>query len=287
MSDSTVEVAWRRHRPYVVNLAYHLLGDIGHAEDVAQEAFLRLTRDDAQIDDVRGWLTVVAARLCVDHLRAAGVRRESLREFDGDLEVVSGEPDPADRVTLDDEVSAAMATVLSRLSPAERVAFVLHDVFGMPFEQIAEMVGRPVGTCRQLARRARARFTDDAPQRFGVSDDQHRRVTDAFVAACAQGDLAALASVLDPDVWGVARFLGAAVPPQTNHGRDAVATNLLLHLGRIPTVVSAPLGGPVVLGFRDRKLVVVLELTVRGDAVVKIEASVDTRVGLSAPDAAQ
>src|SRR5690349_17360032 len=115
MSDSTVEAAWRHHRPYLVNLAYHLLGDIGHAEDVAQEAFLRLTGIDiTQIDDVRGWLTVVAARLCVDHIRSAGARREAPREFDDSLDVASDELDPADRITLDDEVGAAMTAVLGR-----------------------------------------------------------------------------------------------------------------------------------------------------------------------------
>ena len=145
MTDSSsVEGAWRRHRPYLVNLAYQMLGDVGEAEDVAQEAFLRLARTDiADIDDIRGWLTVVAGRLCLDQLRSARARHERPDELESVDVVRSAEPDPADRVTLDDEVRAAMLEVLRRLSPGERVAFVLHDVFQMPFEEIAEAVGRP------------------------------------------------------------------------------------------------------------------------------------------------
>jgi RNA polymerase sigma-70 factor (ECF subfamily) len=166
MSDSSsvsataqVADAWRSHRPYLVNLAYQMLGDIGEAEDIAQEAFLRLTRTGhGEIDDVRGWLTVVAGRLCLDQVRSARARHEQPREITA-LETSpplnqSQYPDPADRVTLDDEVREALLEVMRRLSPGERVAFVLHDVFGIPFETIAETVGRPVGTCRQLARRA-------------------------------------------------------------------------------------------------------------------------------------
>src|ERR1700752_3164370 len=156
--------AWRNHRPYLVNLAYQMLGDVGEAEDVAQEAFLRLSRSDAaQIDDVRAWLTVVAGRLCLDQVRSARARHEQSDES-GVLDITPlREADPADRVTLDDEVRTAMLEVLRRLSPGERVAFVLHDIFQMPFEEIAETVGRPVGSCGQLARRARAQVAGASP----------------------------------------------------------------------------------------------------------------------------
>ncbi len=132
MSDTpSVEAAWRSHRPYLVNLAYQMLGDVGEAEDVAQEAFLRLSRTDvAEIDDIRGWLTVVAGRLCLDQLRSARARHEQPEDVESVDVVRSAGPDPADRVTLDDEVREAMLEVLRRLSPGERVAFVLHDVFG-------------------------------------------------------------------------------------------------------------------------------------------------------------
>ena len=182
MSGSpSVEAAWRSHRPYLVNLAYQMLGDVGEAEDIAQESFLRLARTDpSQIEDVRGWLTVVAGRLCLDQVRSARARHER-PDQGGALEASrSNDPDPADRVTLDDEVRTALLEVLRRLSPGERVAFVLHDVFQMPFEEIAETVGRPIGTCRQLARRARAKFTNTSPRLADVTErrasTRHREV---------------------------------------------------------------------------------------------------------------
>jgi RNA polymerase sigma-70 factor, ECF subfamily len=279
--DERVAEAWRSHRPYLVNLAYQMLGDVGEAEDVAQEAFLRLTRTDpAEIDDIRGWLTVVAGRLCLDQARSARARRE----FPGDMaDVEAGAPlhqapyqDPADRVTLDDEVREALLEVLRRLSPGERVAFVLHDVFQVPFEAIAEAVGRPVGTCRQLARRARGKIEVSKPRLTDVTDVEHRQVTEKFITACANGDIKALASVLDPSVWGVATLLAdPAPPPQINYGPDPVATNLLRYLGPGVTLVSGPVGQPVLLGFANRRLFVVIVLTVRNNLVRKIEATVD------------
>src|SRR5262245_48576052 len=146
--DVWVTAAWRDHHAYLVNLAYQMLADVGDAEDVAQEAFLRLSRTDpGEIDDVRGWLTVVAGRLCIDQARSARARREHPGEaaaLEGRPVVnQSAYPDPADRVTLDDEVRDALLEVLRRLSPGERVSFVLHDVFQIPFESIAQAVGRP------------------------------------------------------------------------------------------------------------------------------------------------
>ena len=122
---------------------------------------------------------------------------------------------------------------MRRLSPGERVAFVLHDVFQMPFEEIAETVGRPVGTCRQLARRARAKFADASPRLADVSDAEHQVVTERFITACANGELQALTAVLDPTVWGVGTVLGDfAPPPQVNHGPDDV--------GNEPTALPRP-----------------------------------------------
>jgi RNA polymerase sigma-70 factor, ECF subfamily len=275
MSDSlSVEAAWRSHRAYLVNLAYQMLGDVGAAEDVAQEAFLRLSRAP-QVDDVRAWLTVVAGRLCLDQLRSARVRHEQPDESWALDVLPSREADPADHITLDDEVHTALLEVLRRLSPGERVAFVLHDVFQMPFEEIAETVGRPVGTCRQLARRARAKFSDASPRLSDVSAVEHQLVTEKFITACANGDLDALTAVLDPTVWGVATFLGdPAPPPQINHGRDAVAPNLLRFLSRA-TLVTGPVGEPVVFAFAERRLVAVLVLTVCDNLIHKIEATVD------------
>jgi RNA polymerase sigma-70 factor (ECF subfamily) len=268
---------WQRHRAYVVNLAYQVLGDVGDAEDVAQETFLRLSRaDHDSIDDVRGWLTVVAGRLCLDLVRSARHRYE----LPGDTTLLDSQAhpslEPADRVTLDDQVSAALFQVLRRLSPAERVALVLHDVFKVPFDEIAETVGRPAGTCRQLARRARAKVQLTGPPLEEVSHDEHRAVMEKFISACATGDLAALTAVLDPAVWGAATFLGEpAPPPQFNRGPDAVATNLMRFLGPGTTLVGAPVGQPVLLGYMQRRLFAILALTVRDGRVLKIEASVD------------
>lgn len=270
-----VSEAWRWHRPYLVNLAYQMLGDIGDAEDVAQEAFLRLSRaDGSEIEDVRGWLTVVASRLCLDQVRSARARYE--RPGEVAERPAPGHIDPADRVTLDDEIRTALLEVLRRLSPGERVAFVLHDVFGVPFDSISQTVGRPVGTCRQLARRARTKFHAAQPKLSDVASAEHQLVTEKFITACANGDLEALAGVLDPTVWGVGTILAdPAPPPQINHGPDAVATNLLRYLWPDVTLVSGPVGGPVLLAFSERRLFAVIVLTIRGSRVRKIEAIAD------------
>jgi RNA polymerase sigma-70 factor (ECF subfamily) len=154
------------------------------------------------------------------------------------------------------------------------VAFVLHDVFALPFEEIAETVGRPVGTCRQLARRARAKFTDAAPRPTDVARDEHQRVTEAFIAACSNGDLQALAAVLDPAVWGVGTVLADPTPPpQVNHGPHDVATNLLRYLGPGATVVTGAPGEPVLLAFAEGRLFAVVVLTIRDGRILKIEAT--------------
>ncbi|WP_304442264.1 sigma factor-like helix-turn-helix DNA-binding protein, partial [Mycobacterium sp. E735] len=166
--------------------------------------------------------------------------------------------------------------VLRRLSPGERVAFVLHDVFGVPFDSISETVGRPVGTCRQLARRARAKFVAAQPTTNVVASSEHQLVTEKFITACANGDLGALAAVLDPTVWGVGTILAdPAPPPQINHGPDAVATNLLRYLWPDVTLVSGPVGQPVLLAFSHRRLFAVIVLTIRGSKVAKLEAIAD------------
>ncbi|MDT5343057.1 MAG: polymerase sigma-70 factor, subfamily [Mycobacterium sp.] len=278
-ASDQISEAWRRHRPYLVNLAYQVLGDVGDAEDVAQEAFLRLSRADlSEIEDVRAWLTVVTGRLCLDQVRSARVRYERPVELGSEVAALnqSRRPDPADRVTLDDEIRTALLEVLRRLSPGERVSFVLHDVFGLPFDAIAETVGRPAGTCRQLARRARAKFAVAQPKPGEVSVAEHQVVTEKFITACANGDLDALAAVLDPTVWGVGNVLtDPALPPQINHGPRDVAVNLLRYLGPGVTVVSGPAGQPVLLAFAERRLFAVIVLTVGDQLVTKIEATAD------------
>lgn len=271
--------AWR-HRAYLVDLAFRMLGDVGDAEDVVQEAYVRLSRA-AGVEDVRGWLTVVVSRLCVDHIRSARVRREQLGDAAW-LETAaplgrSAPVDPADRVTLDDEVRIALSVVLQRLGPAERVAFVLHDVFRLPFESIAETLGRPVAACRQLARRARLKVVAARPGSAAVDVAEHRAVTERFMAACANGDLEALVGVLAPDVWGVAELVGSGSPPRTASGPDAVARNLLRYWGSGVTLVSLPVGSaPTLLAFTDRRPIGVITLTVREGLVAKIHVTATT-----------
>ena len=283
-ASAQIAEVWRHHRPYLVNLAYQMLGDVGDAEDVAQEAFLRLSRTDVStIEDVRAWLTVVAGRLCLDQVRSARARYERPDDIGAEAVTLNqpGRLSPADRVTLDDEVRTALLEVLRRLSPGERVSFVLHDVFGVPFDAIAETVGRPVGTCRQLARRARAKIALAQPKpgevsAAGVSMAEHQLVTEKFITACANGDLQALVEVLDPTVWGVGTVLAdPAPPPQINHGPHDVAANLLRYLGPGATVVSGPAGQPVLLAFAERRLFAVIVLTIGDHLVTKIEATAD------------
>jgi RNA polymerase sigma-70 factor, ECF subfamily len=281
MSDSQFAEAWHNHRPYLINLAYQMLGDIGEAEDMVQEAYLRLARADQDaLADIRGWLTVVTGRLCLDRVRSARVRRESptaaIDIQPGSVINQTSEVDPADRLTLDERVGTALLEVLHRLSPGERVAFVLHDVFDIPFETIAETVGRPVGTCRQLARRARAKIHSTQPRIVDGTAVEHQLVIERFINACANGDFQALAAALDPTIWGAATLLGEPAPPQqVNHGIDAVASSLLFFLSPDVTLVSGPVGQPVVLAFAQRRLFAMIALTLRGTRIVKVEATVD------------
>jgi RNA polymerase sigma-70 factor, ECF subfamily len=291
--DEQVVQAWNAHRPYLVDLAFRMLGDIGAAEDVVQDAFSRMLRAPrGQIEDDRGWLIVVTSRLCLDQIRSARVRRERTHDA-SEIEFVSGvEPsagreaaiDPADRVTLDDNVRLALLVVLQRLNPAERVVFVLHDIFGVPFESIAQTVGRPVPSCRQLARRARQKLQDTQDSQGGVKFDigasEHRLATEKFIAACATGDLDGLLEVLAPDAWGDfdmgpgdTRGIGVV------HGAIRVARHLLYYWGPPATLVTHPIGGqPALLGFTGRALTGVLVFSMRGDTIQAVHVIADPRV---------
>ncbi|HEX4223934.1 MAG TPA: sigma-70 family RNA polymerase sigma factor, partial [Pseudonocardiaceae bacterium] len=181
MTGTGFSTSWLAHRGYLVDLAYRMLGDVGAAEDMVQEAFARLARADEEIVDERGWLTVVTSRLCLDQIRSARARHEHPRDtalLEDATPVATSRPvDPADRITLDDQVRQALSVVLQRLGPDERVVFILHDVFATPFDAIAETLGRPVATCRQLARRARKKIEDSA-NGTPVSPIEHRLITE-------------------------------------------------------------------------------------------------------------
>lgn len=280
--------AWTEHRPYLIDLAFRMLGDIGAAEDVVQDAFARLLGTGAEaVDDARGWLIVVTSRLCLDQIRSARMRRERAHdaaeiEFVGPAAVASpalaAPSDPAERVTLDDEVSLAMLAVLQRLSPAERVVFVLHDVFRMPFADIASTVGRAAPTCRQLARRARQKIAaDDGGNRFEVLPAEHRQVTERFIRACNNGDLAGLIALLEPNAWGEVDLGPLAEPLGTARGAERVARNLLHYWGGpVPTLVTHPVGGmPAILGFQGNRLSGVLVLKLRGELIQAVHVIAD------------
>lgn len=190
-------------RPRLLRLAYSQLGSLADAEDVVQDAWLRLQRADAAaIADLTAWLVTVVSRLALDALGSARVRRE---RYVGPwlpeplVDPVSGGADPVDRVTLDETVSHALLFVLERLSPAERTAFVLHDIFGYSFEEVADVVGRTPAAARQLASRARRHVVEQRPRQSGTREQQQRAV-EAFAVAAAGGDLGALLAVLDPEV---------------------------------------------------------------------------------------
>jgi len=204
-SSEAVAAAWRAHRGRVLDVCYRMLGTLADAEDAVQETYARLARHGTDdIDDTVGWLVTVAGRVCLDRLRADKVRRAYVGPWLPAplIDPRGDEPDPADRVTLDDSVRIALLAVMEQLSPPERAAFVLHDVFGLPFEQVADTVGRTPAACRKLASRARTTIRAGQEPRFDVDPVAARRVSDRFAAACATGDLDALLAVLHPDVIG-------------------------------------------------------------------------------------
>jgi RNA polymerase sigma-70 factor, ECF subfamily len=274
--DDRISRAWAAHRAYLVDMAFRMLSDVGAAEDVVQEAFFRLLQTPTgSVDDERGWLIVVTGRLCLDHIKSARWRRERPEDMAvrGYRDRGSDSIDPADRVTLDDEVRLALLVVLERLTPAERVAFVLHDIFQLPFDVIGETVGRPAAACRQLASRARRKIEEARDRGHSIVEPAgHRAVTARFIAACANGDLAELLGLLDPNVSGEVDVLKDVVVL----GADRVARNILRYWGGPGFVlVSHPASNDLVLlAFVKRELVGVLDLAIDGDRIAKIHIHV-------------
>lgn len=232
-----VEAHWARHNRRVFGVAYRMLGSVAEAEDIAQDAYERLLAADLdRIEDVGAWLVTVAARRSIDRLRS---HEHSRREYPGPWlpePVLSSQEDLADRVTLDETVRLALLVLLEQLSPAERTSFVLHDVFGMSFDEVGSVVGRTPAACRQLASRARRRIEGDDDGRFDIDRAEHTAVAERFVAACRSGDVDALVQVLDPDVVGDFDSGGAlqGAPLGELHGADRVGAQLgrsLLGLG--------------------------------------------------------
>jgi RNA polymerase sigma factor (sigma-70 family) len=194
------------NRAHLRAVAYRMLGSRAEAEDAVQEAWLRASRaGTAGVDNLGGWLTTVVARVCLDMLRSRKSRREEF--FDDTPPAASPTPDPEREAVLADSVGLALLVVLDTLAPAERLAFVLHDMFGVPFEEVGTIVDRSPAAARQLASRARRRVQDATVPDGDLG--RQRRVVDAFLAASRQGDFDALLDLLDPDA--VVRADGAAV----------------------------------------------------------------------------
>jgi RNA polymerase sigma-70 factor, ECF subfamily len=282
--DAQFTEVWSNHHGFLLDVAYRLLGSYSEAEDTVQEAFTRLLRADIDpIDDVRAWLVVVVSRLCLDQLRSARVRREAyvgpwfpepLIQSDDAMS------DPADIVTMDESVRMALLIVLERMSPAERVVFVLHDVFDFPFERIAPMVKRTPAACRQLASRARRRINEEAASpRFAIDPKEQRRVVDAFIAACAGGELRALLPLLDPSVVGWADVGGTlAGVSQPNVGRERVAQQVMKFFGAPSgaTLTAREINGePGIIAFRAGAVAAVLALTVKDGLVARVYVVAD------------
>jgi RNA polymerase sigma-70 factor (ECF subfamily) len=263
------------NRTHLRAVAYRMLGSRAEADDAVQEAWLRLSRSDtSDVDNLAGWLTTVVARVCLDMLRSKKSRREEPMYADTPEPVADAvDGDPEQDALLADSVGLALLVVLKQLAPAERVAFVLHDMFDLPFEEIAPIVGRSPAAARQLASRARRRV-QGAP---AVPDDdpaRQREVVDAFLAASRGGDMSALLALLDPGVvfradpvaarmGGTAEVRGAAAVAATFKGRAQAAR---------PALVDGALGVAVIL---QGQLRIVLGLTIEEGKITSIDAIAD------------
>ena len=267
------------HRSHLRAVAYRMLGSPSEADDAVQEAWLRLSRSGADgVENLSGWLTTVVGRVCLDMLRSRTSRREE--SLDAHVPVVTREDevDPEHEALMADSVGSALLVVLDTLAPAERLAFVLHDMFGVPFEEIAPIVGRSPAAARQLASRARRRVRG-ATASSEADLARRREVVEAFLAASRRGDFEALLAVLDPDVvlradgaaarlGATAEVRGAAAVAETFSGRARAARPALVD--GVPGLVWAAGGRPrVVFGF-----------TITDGRIVEIEMVADPeRIG--------
>lgn len=277
---------FERHRAHLRAVGYRMLGSTTEADDAVQEAFVRLDRrDPGGTDDLRGWLTVTVGRICLDVLRTRRARRETyagtwlpepiVTRAAGDAREHDS---PEGDAILADSVGLALLVVLETLSPPERLAFVLHDVFGVPFDEIASLVGRTPAAARQLASRARRRVQAGAPAPDADVAVQ-RSVIDAFLAASRAGDFGALLRVLDPEV--VFRTDGGGRGPLARPalaGREAVARQLVRFGPRFagyarPVLVNGAAG--VVVPDAPGQPVIVVGFTIRGGRIAAIDMNGD------------
>ncbi|WP_223198504.1 sigma-70 family RNA polymerase sigma factor [Solihabitans fulvus] len=267
------------HRSHLRAVAYRMLGSLSEADDAVQEAWLKLSRADTDdVGNLGGWLTTVVGRVCLDMLRSRAARREEsledrVRMPDPIISGVHG-VDPEHQALLADSIGLALLVVLETLPPAERLAFVLHDLFAVPFEEIAPIVDRTPTAARQLASRARRRVQGATPTPEPDLTRQ-REVVDAFLAAARGGDLAALVAVLDPDVV-VRSDAGALQPGRIVRGAIAVAngasTFARLAQFTLPALVNGGIGAVAV---SDGRPISVAAFTISGGKVVALDILAD------------
>jgi RNA polymerase sigma factor (sigma-70 family) len=273
MNELELANKFDRQRPQLRAVAYRILGSVSEADDAVQDAWLRLRRTDAeQIDSLEPWLTTVAARICLNMLRSRRTRGE--QPLDGlRPEPIIDDPavgtDPEHEALLADSVGIALQVVLDTLRPAERLAFVLHDMFAVPFDEIAAMVDRSPQATRQLASRARRRVREAAPPPDPDLTRQ-RAVVDAYFAAAREGDLEALVAVLDPDV--VLRAHRRDGDPIELHGAARVSRGAMTARRFAPYVRPALVNGAAgVVAFDGERPFAVLAFTVLDDRAVAID----------------
>lgn len=262
--DARVQAAWAAHRPYLLAVAAGMLKRRDDVEDVVQEAFARLTASPDAIEDTRGWLVVVTRRLCLDRLDLAESRRTTAT---AEPPVAPGGiPDPLDRMMLYDDVGQALSVVVDRLSPAERTSFILHDVFGFPFDAVAGLVGRTPAACRQLARRARMSVGTDSPHAglagAGSGSTTVADLAERFIAVCEGGDVHGLIGLLDPEAASFPVVIGLPPLPAVR-GAAAVAERVMYRFGPSAGVSLQPFdleGRAAVVAHRAGKVVAVVRL---------------------------
>lgn len=265
------------HRSHLRAVAYRMLGSVSEADDAVQEAWLRLARQDTdQLGNLVGWLTTVVSRICLDMLRSRTARREDPLDLLAELGDAAYDRDPEHEAVLIDSVGRALLVVLDTLGPDERVAFVLHDLFALPFDQIAPIVGRTTPTTKKLASRARQRVQGETTATTTELAEQ-RQVVDAFLTAARGGDLTALLAILAPDVIRVAD--PAALPAGLSavvRGATEVAKETVLLQRRSRVAALALVNGAVGILVAPRgKLLLALVVTVREDRVAGYEVIAD------------
>jgi RNA polymerase sigma-70 factor, ECF subfamily len=269
---------FEQHRPHLRRVAYRMLGTLDESDDAVQEAWLRLSRvDDDEIQNLGGWLTTVVARVSLDMLRARRARREESTDAWLPDPIVSVDPesDPEQEALLADSVGLALLVVLETLTPAERLAFVLHDMFAVPFDEIAEIIDRSPDATRQLASRARRRVRGSRPTQ-STDLAEHRRVIDAFLAAARSGDFDELVAVLDPDVVLRTDHALPRGAPGELHGAHVVASNAMRFAALAPLAKPALVNG--IPGFYVApagKLFAVGSFVVAGGRITEIDIVAD------------